>query len=115
MSDQDLEKWKGRGKPGIEVFEGPEDIRNAFIKAKGIDWTASYIDPATWIPPTRTLVTFTGQAFDQITRHADKLCTHLEITVREGGERAKIKQAQAEYEHATQAGRRPFAHRDAAE
>lgn len=115
MSEQDLQKWAGRAKIPGTLFEGPQDVRDAFIKSKGIDWTASYIDPATWIPPSRTLVTFTGQAFDEITRHADKLTRHLGITVREGGERAKIRQEQRDYERETQSGSRPFAHREAAE
>jgi hypothetical protein len=114
MSDHDLEKWSGRAKPGMPVFDGPQDVRDAFIKAKGIDWTASYIDPATWIPPSRTLVSFTGYGFDQIMQGASKICAHLGITVREGGERLKIRQAQEDYEARTNPPRRSFAHRDAA-
>lgn len=115
MSEQDLQKWGGKAKPGMPPFEGPDEVRNAFIKAKGIDWTASYLDPATWIPQSRTLVSFTGQGFDEITRHASRLCAHLGITVREGGERIKISQEQRAYEHETDVRTRPFSQREAAE
>jgi hypothetical protein len=115
MSEQDLKKWQGRAKIPDAFFEGPEDIRNAFILSKGIDWTASYIDPAGWIAPTRTLVSYTGQGFDEIQRTGSGLCAKLGITVREGGERLKIRQAQEDYEARTSPPHRSFAHRDAAE
>jgi hypothetical protein len=115
MSAEEVEKWGGRAKiPGV-IFEGPDDVRNAFIGSKGIDWTASYIDSATWIGSSRTLITATGVAFDRIMQGASKLREHLGITVREGGERIKMRQAQEAYEQSLNMQRRPFSNRDAAE
>jgi hypothetical protein len=115
MSELDLEKWKGRSKPGIPMFEGDEDVRNAFIRSKGIDWTASYIDPASWRPESRTLITATGQAYDRIMQQGSILANQLGITVLEGGERILIRKAQEAYEAQNSAGQRPFAMREAAE
>lgn len=115
MSAAEAEKWRNKPKPGMPLFEGPEDIREEFIKSKGIDWTASYIDPAAWIDSTKTLVTATGVAFDRIQQGASKLCAFLNITVREGGERVHQQEIQGAYERSTGARSRPFAHRDAAE
>jgi hypothetical protein len=115
MSELDLEKFKGRPKPGMPMFEGPEDVRNAFIKSKGIDWTASYFDPASWRPESRTLITATGVAFDRITQQGSGLCDMLKLRVLEGGERIQIRKAQEAYERSQGAGHRPFAMRDAAE
>lgn len=115
MSELDMEKWSGRAKPGIPLFEGDEEIRNAFIRSKGIDWTASYIDPATWIAPSRTLVTATGLAYDRIMQGGSVLCTNLGITVREGGHRQAIRKSHEESERQHNHGLRPFSHREAAE
>lgn len=115
MSELDLEKWAGRCKPGMPIFEGPEDVRNAFIRSKGIDWTASYIDPASWRPESRTIITATGVAYDRIMQHASIICGQLGVKVFEGGQRILIQRAQEAYEAQNGASRRPFAMREAAE
>jgi hypothetical protein len=115
MSELDLEKWKGRPKPGMPMFPGDEEVRNAFIRSKGIDWTASYIDPASWRPESRTLITASGQAYDRIMQQGSILAKQLGVTVLEGGERIQIRRAQEAYERECGATSRPFAMRDAAE
>jgi hypothetical protein len=115
MSELDLEKWKGRSKPGIPMFGGDEEVRNAFIRSKGIGWTASYIDPASWRPESRTLITASGQAYDRIMQQGSILAKQLGVTVLEGGERIQIRRAQEAYERESGATSRPFAIRDAAE
>lgn len=85
MSAEDLKDWDGKAKPGMPLFEGPTDVRNAFIEIMGIDWTASYIDPAIWIDATRSLITKTHVAFDRISRQAPKTINGLQIKLRDGG------------------------------
>lgn len=115
MSIADAEKYRGKPKPGMPLFEGPDDVRDAFIRSKGIDWTASYIDPAAWIHATRTMVTATGQAFDNIQQQGSIICKGLNITLREGGERVRVRQAQDAYERETGMRSRQFVDRIAAE
>lgn len=79
MSEQDLEKWRGKSKPGMPIFEGPAEVRESFIGSHGIDWTASYIDPAIWIERTRTIVTRTRVAYQQINQTASKKCAAMSI------------------------------------
>ena len=82
MSAEDLEKWKSRAKPGMPLFDGPSDIRETFILAKGIDWTASYIDPAIWLNASRAIVCRTHIAQRRIIDQASGICDRLGITVR---------------------------------
>jgi hypothetical protein len=82
MSAEEAEKWRNRAKPGMPLFDGPSDIREAFILAKGIDWTASYIDPATWLQASRAIVCRTHVAFDRINQQASFLCERLGIHIR---------------------------------
>jgi len=82
MSAEEAEKWRNRAKPGMPLFPGPQDVREAFIVAKGIDWTASYIDPATWLHASRALVCRTHIAQRRIIDQASGICERLRITVR---------------------------------
>lgn len=84
MSAEEAETWSGRAKPGMPMFPGPTDVRAAFIKAKGIDWTASYIDPAIWISATRTIVTRTQIAYNRITEQGSFVCGAQRVTLRRG-------------------------------
>jgi hypothetical protein len=82
MSAEDLQKWANRAKPGMPLFEGPSDVREAFIASHGIDWTASYIDPAVWIPHSRTIVTRTRIAAERIGQNASIMCGKMGVKVR---------------------------------
>lgn len=82
MSAEEADQWKNRAKPGMPLFPGPSDIREAFIRAKGIDWTASYIDPATWLNASRAIVCRTHVAHKEITARASGICASLNVNVR---------------------------------
>lgn len=82
MSAEEVQKWAGKPKPGMPLFEGPAEIREAFIGSHGIDWTASYIDPATWLPHSRTVVTRTRVAEERIRQNASIMCVKLGVNVR---------------------------------
>jgi hypothetical protein len=82
MSELDLEKWKGRPKPGMPMFPGDEEVRNAFIRSKGIDWTASYIDPSHWVASNRMIVARTNTAYERIRDQGSFICEKLRVTVR---------------------------------
>lgn len=93
MSAEEVEKWSGRAKPGMPLFPGPSDVREAFIRSKGIDWTASYIDPAIWVNSNRMIVTQTRIAFERINQQASLICKSLGITVRDGSKDARQRMA----------------------
>lgn len=82
MSAEEVKKWSGRAKPGMPVPEVPDDVRDAFILGKGIDWTASYIDPAMWVPQSRAIVCRTHIAQRRIMDQASIICGQLSVTVR---------------------------------
>lgn len=82
MSAEDLEKWRGRTKPGMPPPSVPADIREAFILGKGIDWTASYIDPAAWVSSSRAIICKTHVAYDRITSQASFICEKMGVNVR---------------------------------
>lgn len=81
MSAEEVEKWKGRAKPGMPLFDGPAEIREAFIRSKGIDWTASYIDPATWLHASRAILARTHIAERRIRDQASGICDMLKVRV----------------------------------
>lgn len=81
MSEDDVKEWAGRKKPGMPIFPGPADIREAFIQAKGIDWTASYIDPATWLQASRAIVARTYYAERTIKEQASIICANLRVKI----------------------------------
>lgn len=83
MSEQELDEWKGRAKPGMPLFPGPGAVREAFILSKGIDWTASYIDPAFWVASNSMIVARTSVAYARIRDQASFVCSKLQVTVRE--------------------------------
>jgi hypothetical protein len=82
MSEQDVDDWKGRAKPGMPLFPGPPDVREAFILSKGIDWTASYIDPALWLSASRMIVARTNIAYERIRDQGSFVCEKLKVSVR---------------------------------
>lgn len=82
MSAEEAEKWRGRNKPGMPLFPGPEDVREAFIRSKGIDWTASYIDPALWLQASRAIVCRSHVAYDRVTSQASGICANIRVQVR---------------------------------
>lgn len=82
MSAEDVKNWSGRTKPGMPPPSTPNEIRDVFILAKGIDWTASYIDPANWLPASRALVCRTHIAQRRIIDQASGICDQLRISVR---------------------------------
>jgi len=82
VSAEEAEKWRVRAKPGMPIFPGPEDVREAFIRSKGIDWTASYIDPALWLSASRAIVARTHVAHDRIVSQASGICSNLNVNVR---------------------------------
>lgn len=82
MSAEDVKNWGNKPKPGMPLFPGPSEIREAFILAKGIDWTASYIDPAIWLNASRAVVCRTRYAATEIKRGASGICQRLGITVK---------------------------------
>lgn len=84
MSGEEVQKWSGKAKPGMPLFPGPSDVREAFIRSKGIDWTASYIDPAIWVNSNRMIVTASKIAYERITQQASHLCASLGVTIRQG-------------------------------
>lgn len=52
---------------GQNLFNGPKEVRQAFVDAMGVDWTASYIDPCAWQDvPERALIPHTGVAARKI-------------------------------------------------
>lgn len=82
MSAEEALKWGNKAKPGMPLFEGPSEVREAFIVARGIDWTASYIDPAIWIGQSRAIVPRTDVAFDRIQQQASFICQKIGVVVR---------------------------------
>lgn len=82
MSAEEAKQWKNRAKPGMPLFPGPEDIREAFLRSKGIDWTASYIDPALWHQASRAIVAKTHVAERRIRDQASGICEMLRVSVR---------------------------------
>ncbi len=81
MSAEEAEKWRGRTKPGMLAPSVPDDVRDAFIRHKGIDWTASYIDPATWLPASRAIVCRTHIAERRIRDQASGICDMLKVRI----------------------------------
>ncbi len=65
----DDERAVGSSPP--RVWQGPCDVREAFAKAMGEDWTRAYIDPAGWQDvPERALIPATGTAGRKILSEA---------------------------------------------
>jgi hypothetical protein len=93
MSAEDVDQWAGRAKPGMPLFPGPAEIRETFIRSHGIDWTASYIDPAGWVGPSYTIVTRTHVAAERIRLQASRVCQSLGVTVCGPGETVIMRMA----------------------
>lgn len=81
MTQQDVEKWSGRSKPGMPLFNGPQDVRDAFLETMGFDFTGSYLDSAAWVPQTRVVIAWTTTARDRLKRGASWLCRQQGITI----------------------------------
>lgn len=82
MSAEEAEKWRGKTKPGMHPPSVPDDVRDAFIRHKGIDWTSSYIDPATWLPASRAIVAKTHIAERRIRDQASGICDMLRVSIK---------------------------------
>lgn len=69
---------------GKNNFSGPKEVRQAFVDAKGEDWTASYIDRCGWQDvPERALIPATGVAGAKIIREARKVLSALGLSLLE--------------------------------
>jgi hypothetical protein len=65
-------------------FIGPKEVRDAFVKAKGEGWTASYIDPCGWQDvPDRALIPATATAARKIMGEGRAVLTELGLIVLE--------------------------------
>lgn len=90
MSAEEVKEWSGRNKPGMPLFPGPQMIREKFILYKGIDWTASYIDPSTWLSASQTVVAKTQIGYRRILEQGSGVCDLLHIKVRPPASHARI-------------------------
>lgn len=65
-------------------FLGPDEVRQAFVDAKGEAWTGSYVDPCTWQDvPERALIPHTNVAGRKIVSEARAVLISLNLTVLE--------------------------------
>ncbi len=63
-------------------FNGPEEVRQAFVDAKGEEWTRSYVDPCAWQDvPERALIPHTTMAGQKLVREARAVLAKLNLTV----------------------------------
>lgn len=82
MSAEEAQQWSGRAKPGMPLFDGPTEMRDALIRSHGIDWVASYIDPGTWIHTSRAFVPRTKIAHERISQNGSFMFQKLGMTLR---------------------------------
>jgi len=65
-------------------FVGPKEVRDAFVRAKGEDWTASYLDRCGWQDvPDRALIPATRTAGTQLIRDGRAVLNALGLIVLE--------------------------------
>lgn len=63
-------------------FNGPKEVRQAFVDDRGEDWTGSYIDPCDWQDvPERALIPRNGIAAQKIVREGRAVLAKLNLTV----------------------------------
>ena len=67
---------------GQNDFIGPKDVRQAFVDAKGEDWTRSYVDPCAWQDvPERALVPRTVSGGQKLIREGRAVLAKLNLIV----------------------------------
>lgn len=65
-------------------FIGPKEVRDAFVTARGEDWTASYVDRCGWQDvPERALIPATRTAGTQLIREGRAILSALGLSVLE--------------------------------
>ena len=65
-----------------DFFIGPKDVRQAFVDAKGEDWTRSYVDPCAWQDvPERALVPRTVSGGQKLIREGRAVLAKLNLIV----------------------------------
>jgi uncharacterized protein YdaU (DUF1376 family) len=63
-------------------FNGPEEVRSAFLAKLGADWVGSYLDPCTWQDlPDRGLIPRNGYAAERFRRDARDVLTALGLAL----------------------------------
>ena len=82
MSAEEVAKWSGRAKPGMPLFDGPQEVRDDFIRSHGVDWVASYLDSATWIPTSRAIVPYSTTAHARLEAQGSFMLRKLGISLR---------------------------------
>lgn len=64
------------------LFLGPKEVRQAFVDAKGEEWTRSYVDPCAWQDvPDRALVPHTTLAGQKLIREGRAVLAKLNLIV----------------------------------
>lgn len=67
---------------GQNDFLGPKEVRQAFVDAKGEDWTRSYVDPCGWQDvPERALIPRNGVGGAKLVREGRSVLAQLSLTV----------------------------------
>lgn len=82
-SSREVEPIDGSTLSGRKTkFLGPEEVRAAFVSAKGEAWTRSYIDPCGWQDlPERALIPANTYAGDKIRREARSVLVEQSLIV----------------------------------
>lgn len=82
-SSTGVEGPSGHSTPcGQNDFLGPKEVRQAFVDAKGDDWTRSYLDPCGWQDvPERALIPRNGVAGAKLVREGRKVLAEQNLTV----------------------------------
>lgn len=63
-------------------FLGPKEVRQAFVDAKGEEWTISYLDPCAWQDvPERALIPHTTMGGQKLIREGRAVLAKLGLTV----------------------------------
>jgi uncharacterized protein YdaU (DUF1376 family) len=76
LSKRERSDARQEGASPRRAWQGPEAVREAFVLAKGEDWTATYLDPCQWQDvPERALIPATGVAGAKISREARRVLT----------------------------------------
>lgn len=82
IADERWRDWLEAPAAERQTWAGPADIRAAFVRAKGEDWTASWIDRCAWQDvPERTLIPATRIAAERIVKEAKSVLDDLELTI----------------------------------
>lgn len=69
---------------GKRIFNGPEEVRQAFVEARDEAWVVSFIDPCRWQDvPDRALIPATGEAAKRIRREARQVLLDKQILILE--------------------------------